>query len=59
MTEPETSPPGLDLDQLTRWWSSSIQPVAGELRARLLTGGKSNLTYEVSDDSGPRTGDRP
>ena len=51
MTEPETSPPGLDLDQLTRWWSSSIQPVAGELRARLLTGGKSNLTYEVSDDS--------
>jgi len=44
-------PPGLDLHRLESWWRTGIG-AAGPLRARLLTGGKSNLTYEVTDGSG-------
>ncbi|WP_205473971.1 phosphotransferase family protein [Nocardioides sp. SYSU D00038] len=42
--------PGLDLDAF-RGWYDGVRPgeVAGELRARVIAGGKSNLTYEVTD----------
>lgn len=42
--------PGLDLDRL-RAWLDAEHPgvVAGALRASLITGGKSNLTYAVTD----------
>jgi len=45
-----TNPPGLDLARL-RAHLDAERPglVAGELRARLIAGGRSNLTYEVSD----------
>jgi aminoglycoside phosphotransferase (APT) family kinase protein len=46
-TEP-THPPGLDLHRLELWWRTGIGP-ADPLSARLLTGGKSNLTYEITD----------
>ncbi|MFE6159717.1 phosphotransferase family protein [Streptomyces sp. NPDC056486] len=43
-------PPGLDLDQL-RGHLDSVRPglVAGPLSARLIEGGRSNLTYAVTD----------
>ncbi|MFC8616089.1 phosphotransferase family protein [Micromonospora purpureochromogenes] len=42
-------PPGLDLARLSDWFAASIPEAAGELTARLVAGGKSNLTYEVGD----------
>lgn len=46
------SPTGLDLDRL-RTWLDRARPdlVAGDLSASLVEGGKSNLTYDVTDGS--------
>ena len=42
--------PGLDLAAFARWYDGQRPgEVQGELSARLITGGKSNLTYEVTD----------
>lgn len=41
--------PGLDLDRLTAWWPAHVGAPAGELRGSLIAGGKSNLTYQVTD----------
>ena len=43
-------PPGLDLDRL-RGYLDHIRPglVTGRLRGQLIAGGRSNLTYDVSD----------
>ncbi|WGL53296.1 phosphotransferase family protein [Nocardioides sp. BP30] len=45
----EPTPPGLDLDRLAGWWPDHVGALAGDLRASLIAGGKSNLTYEVGD----------
>ncbi|MBX6748305.1 MAG: phosphotransferase family protein [Micromonosporaceae bacterium] len=46
-------PPGLDLDHLAAWLPTAIPGAAADgadsLTARLIPGGRSNLTYEVSD----------
>ncbi|MFC9551739.1 phosphotransferase family protein [Rhodococcus sp. NPDC056960] len=42
---------GLDLVALQKFLSDSNVPVEGELRADLIAGGKSNLTYAIFDDS--------
>ncbi|MGR6319854.1 phosphotransferase family protein [Micromonospora soli] len=42
-------PPGLDLTRLAEWFAGTLPDAAGPLTARLIAGGKSNLTYEVSD----------
>ncbi len=42
-------PPGLDLARLSDWFAASVPGAAPALTARLIAGGKSNLTYEVSD----------
>ncbi|MCA1981276.1 phosphotransferase family protein [Nocardioides nematodiphilus] len=41
--------PGLDLTALTAWWPDHVGPLAGGLSATLIAGGKSNLTYQVTD----------
>ena len=41
--------PGLDVDRLARWWREAVGPLDSPLSGHLLTGGKSNLTYEVTD----------
>jgi aminoglycoside phosphotransferase (APT) family kinase protein len=43
------SPPGLDLGCFGPWLRSNLAGVQGDLSARLITCGKSNLTYEVTD----------
>ncbi len=49
MTTAHLDVPGLDLDRLAGWFTTAI-PGAGErLSASLIPGGKSNLTYVVSD----------
>jgi aminoglycoside phosphotransferase (APT) family kinase protein len=51
VTTPPTSPPGLDLDALDRHLQSVGVGRTGELRAELISGGRSNLTFLVSDDA--------
>jgi aminoglycoside phosphotransferase (APT) family kinase protein len=42
--------PGLDLDAFRRWYDDQRPgEIAGDLEAALIAGGKSNLTYEVTD----------
>ena len=43
------APPGLDLERLAAWFADHIQDASTDLRAELVAGGKSNLTYVVSD----------
>lgn len=42
---------GLDLAALQRFFDGAGVPTAGELRAELISGGKSNLTFKVFDDA--------
>lgn len=42
------SPPGLDLDRLAGYLRGRLR-LAGPLSATVITGGKSNLTYRVTD----------
>ncbi len=41
--------PGLDLDVLGTWLPQHVQGAGSDLEAVLIAGGKSNLTYRVSD----------
>jgi aminoglycoside phosphotransferase (APT) family kinase protein len=44
-----TAPPGLDLVRLGDWFNEHVLCVAGPLHATVIAGGRSNLTYLVSD----------
>ena len=44
-----TSPPGLDLDSLARYLAPRVGELAASLRAEVIPGGRSNLTYIVDD----------
>jgi aminoglycoside phosphotransferase (APT) family kinase protein len=46
---PLEQPPGLDLGRLGAWFAGTVPGASAHLSARLLAGGKSNLTYEVYD----------
>lgn len=53
-------PPGLDLDALRRWLDGAAPALLdGPLTGALIAGGKSNLTYRVSDGSRPVVVRRP
>jgi aminoglycoside phosphotransferase (APT) family kinase protein len=43
------APPGLDLDVLGAWFAAEVPGAGDELRATLIAGGRSNLTYVVTD----------
>jgi aminoglycoside phosphotransferase (APT) family kinase protein len=43
--------PGLDLDKLGAWFAAEVPGAGSDLSAELIAGGKSNLTYRVSDGS--------
>jgi aminoglycoside phosphotransferase (APT) family kinase protein len=45
------APPGLDLDAVTRWLDPLVGGVQGVLRAAVIAGGRSNLTYVIADDA--------
>jgi aminoglycoside phosphotransferase (APT) family kinase protein len=49
VTTPQPGPPGLDPARLTAWFATSVPGARGDLTARLIAGGRSNLTYEVTD----------
>jgi aminoglycoside phosphotransferase (APT) family kinase protein len=43
-------PPGVDLDRIARWLDNAVPGLRrGPLRARLIAGGRSNLTYRLDD----------
>ena len=42
----------IDVDRVTRWLDEHIDGVAGPYDFELITGGRSNLTYRVTDESG-------
>lgn len=44
--------PGLDLARLTSWFSIAVPEAGTPLQAELIAGGKSNLTYAVTDGVG-------
>ena len=45
-----TELPGLDLERFAAWFDGACPgEIGGPLRGRLIAGGRSNLTYEVSD----------
>ncbi|MBV8195427.1 MAG: phosphotransferase family protein [Candidatus Dormibacteraeota bacterium] len=44
-----TSPPGLDLDALARHLAPIVGAFAGPLQGEVIAGGRSNLTYVVTD----------
>ena len=47
-----TDTPGLDLTAFRRWYDAQRPgEIAGELRGEVIAGGRSNLTYEVTDGS--------
>ncbi|MBM7516025.1 phosphotransferase family protein [Nocardioides nitrophenolicus] len=45
------NPPGLDLDALGPWLAAAVPGAGSSLTAELVAGGKSNLTFVVSDGS--------
>jgi aminoglycoside phosphotransferase (APT) family kinase protein len=46
------APPGVDLERLRPWFAANVEgATGGELRAELISGGRSNLTYSISDGS--------
>ena len=60
MTNDDGAPVGLDLDRLTRWLDSEQPGLSqGPLTASLITGGRSNLTYRLTDGVSPWALRRP
>jgi aminoglycoside phosphotransferase (APT) family kinase protein len=47
--EPVTGPPGLDLGALDAYFAAHVPDCRGALRATVVAGGRSNLTYRVTD----------
>lgn len=46
--------PGIDAARISRWFETHIGASTGELRFRVISGGLSNLTYEVTDGADGR-----
>lgn len=60
MSPPTEALPGLDLDAFARWYDAARPGDLGShLRGSLITGGKSNLTFEVTDGETTRVVRRP
>jgi aminoglycoside phosphotransferase (APT) family kinase protein len=50
----QEDPLGIDRDKVDGWLIENVASMVGPLRYRLIAGGRSNLTYEVSDALGTR-----
>lgn len=49
MKRDTVDPPGLELGALSNWFETNVPGCQGPLTARMLPGGRSNLTYLVTD----------
>jgi aminoglycoside phosphotransferase (APT) family kinase protein len=54
MAQGTGSPPGVDPQGVSAWFAKHIAGFEPPLRFRLIAGGRSNLTYEVTDAGGTR-----
>ncbi|HEX3910421.1 MAG TPA: phosphotransferase family protein [Solirubrobacteraceae bacterium] len=54
MAEAAAPTPGVELERLTPWLAENVAEAQAPFALRLLSGGRSNLTYEVSDATGRR-----
>lgn len=52
--EPAEAPDGIDAPAVTAWLAARVDGLAPPLAFELITGGHSNLTYRVTDDTGRR-----
>jgi aminoglycoside phosphotransferase (APT) family kinase protein len=50
-TKAEYNPPGLTLSQLGPWFAANVAGAGSNLSAEPIAGGKSNLTYLITDDA--------
>lgn len=48
----DTEVEGIDHDRVTSWMTSAVEGVEPPLTFELIAGGRSNLTYRVTDDAG-------
>jgi aminoglycoside phosphotransferase (APT) family kinase protein len=48
------APPGIDAEKVTAWFADHVAGVQPPLRFELIAGGRSNLTFSVTDDAGRR-----
>jgi aminoglycoside phosphotransferase (APT) family kinase protein len=48
----EPGPPGIDAERVGKWLASHVAGVAAPVRFALVSGGRSNLTYRVTDAAG-------
>lgn len=54
MNPPEGHIPGIDVEHLTRWFGEHLDWLTGPLRFERISGGRSNLTFGVTDADGRR-----
>jgi aminoglycoside phosphotransferase (APT) family kinase protein len=47
-------PLGIDVEPVTAWFEANVEEASGPLRFDLITGGRSNLTFRVTDAAGYR-----
>ena len=44
--------PGIDADRVGRWLAGHVDGLVGPVEFRLVSGGRSNLTYQLTDAAG-------
>lgn len=44
--------PGIDAARLVPWLHAHVEPLTGQLSFELIAGGRSNLTYRITDEAG-------
>ena len=54
MTSDSTSTPGIDPEAVSGWLAANVDGFAGPAQFTLIAGGRSNLTYLVTDANGKR-----
>src|SRR3954466_7436470 len=54
-----SGPQGIEADQVTAWFEANVDGVRPPLSFELIAGGRSNLTFGVTDDAGRRWALRP
>src|SRR3954463_4340716 len=49
-----SAPQGIEADRVTAWFEANVDGVRPPLSFELIAGGRSNLTFGVGDEEGPR-----
>jgi hypothetical protein len=52
MSGAESALPGIEADRAGRWLAEHVDGLVGPVEFRLVSGGRSNLTYRLTDAAG-------